>query len=301
MKVSVNGAASRPDGHQNRLKMKMLRTIAILSILVWAGVFPQRSFAGEEEGVAVAIVYDTSGSMKETVSDKSAKAAPKYIIANRALIAIAQQIQAFTTNSAGAQRKIEAGLFIFNGDNAREAVKFGPFDAKAIEEWAKGFSTPSGSTPLGNALNLAGRAVLQSPLPRKHVLVLTDGINTAGPQPATILPRLKQQAEQGQTSLSVHFVAFDVAAKVFDPVKKLGATVVGAADEKQLNTQLEFILQRKILLEDEEPRTITHKTYVQSDQKNIHLDGPHGGESHRNRRHQPGGGRARHSRFQGES
>jgi len=27
---------------------------------------------------------------------------------------------------------------------------------------------------------------------------------------------------------------------------------VGAADEKQLNTQLEFILQRKILLEDEE-------------------------------------------------
>ena len=41
-------------------------------------------------------------------------------------------------------------------------------------------------------------------------------------------------------------------AKVFDPLKKLGATVVGAADEKQLNSQLEFILQRKILLEDEE-------------------------------------------------
>ena len=33
---------------------------------------------------------------------------------------------------------------------------------------------------------------------------------------------------------------------------RTGATVVGAADEKQLNTQLEFILQRKILLEDEE-------------------------------------------------
>ena len=50
----------------------------------------------------------------------------------------------------------------------------------------------------------------------------------------------------------MHFVAFDVDAKVFDPVKKLGATVVGAADEKQLNTQLEYILQRKILLEEEE-------------------------------------------------
>ena len=53
--------------------------------------------------------------------------------------------------------------------------------------------------------------------------------------------------------MSVHFVAFDTNAKVFDPVKKLGATVVSASDEKQLNTQLEFILQRKILLEEEEP------------------------------------------------
>ena len=68
-----------------------------------------------------------------------------------------------------------------------------------------------------------------------------------------VIPKLKQQAEQNHTSLSVHFVAFDVDAKVFDPVKKLGATVVGAADEKQLNGQLEFILQKKILLEEEEP------------------------------------------------
>jgi hypothetical protein len=29
--------------------------------------------------------------------------------------------------------------------------------------------------------------------------------------------------------------------------------VVGAANEQQLNTQLEFIFEKKILLEDEEP------------------------------------------------
>jgi hypothetical protein len=90
-------------------------------------------------------------------------------------------------------------------------------------------------------------------LSRKHVLVITDGMNTAGPTPAVVLPRLKQLAEQAGTSLSVHFVAFDVDAKVFDSLKKQGATVVGAVDEKQLNSQLEFILQRKILLEEEEP------------------------------------------------
>jgi len=65
--------------------------------------------------------------------------------------------------------------------------------------------------------------------------------------------KLKQQAEEKHTPVSVHFVAFDVDAKVFDSVKKLGATVFGASDEKQLNTQLEYILQRKILLEEEEP------------------------------------------------
>jgi len=46
-----------------------------------------------------------------------------------------------------------------------------------------------------------------------------------------------------------------VNAKVFDGVKKLGATVLGASDESQLNSQLEFILQKRIRLEDEEPPT----------------------------------------------
>jgi len=96
--------------------------------------------------------------------------------------------------------------------------------------------------------------VLASPLSRKHVLVITDGQNTAGPQPSAVLPKLKQQAEEKHTSLSVHFVAFDVDAQLFDRVKKQGATVVSAADETQLNSQLEYILQRKILLEEEEPK-----------------------------------------------
>jgi len=210
--------------------------------------------AAETEGVALAIIYDTSGSMRDPVRDASGKLTPKYVIANRALASIANEIQAFSTNkSALVQRKIDAGLFTFRANSAAEAIKFGPFDAEAFRQWAQTFSTPSGNTPLGNALSVASRAVLDSPLPRKHVLVITDGMNTAGPDPAAVLPKLKQRAEQKQTVLSVHFVAFDVDAKVFDPVKKLGATVVSAADEKQLNTQLDYIMQKKILLEEEEP------------------------------------------------
>jgi hypothetical protein len=233
--------------------MKIILSLAVLTALV---TLEQGTTcrAADEDGVALAIIYDTSGSMHDAVRDSTGGSAPKYVIANRALTAVAKQIEAFAAgNAGGAPRKVEAGLFVFSGESAREAVKFGPFDAAALREFARTFSTPSGNTPLGNALSVATRKVMSSPLSRKHVLIITDGMNTAGPTPAAVMPKLKQQAQEKQMTVSVHFVAFDVDAKVFDGVKKLGATVVGASDEKQLDTQLDYILQRKILLEEEEP------------------------------------------------
>lgn len=235
-----------------RLKMKLISSVAVLTVLaaISLGCLPLQA---AEEGVALAIIYDTSGSMQDNVRDKEGKPTPKYQIANRALASIAGQLQAFATNSAGTPRRIDVGLFAFNSPGVREVVKFGPLNAPALVTWARDFSSPNGSTPLGNALDTAARVVLKSPLSRKHVLIITDGINTAGPSPDSVLPLIQRRASQSQTSVSVHFVAFDVDAKVFNGVKKLGATVVAAADEKQLNSQLEFILQKKILLEEEEP------------------------------------------------
>jgi len=234
--------------------MATIRLITSLGTLAAIIATPIHSVAAQEDGVALAIVYDTSGSMKEQVRDRNGKLSPKYVIANRALEAISRRIQTFTTNTTtGGSRTVDAGLFVFDGSGAKQAVKFGPFEASTFQRWAQRFSAPEGGTPLGSALTAAGQTVLNSSLARKHVLVITDGINTVGPDPAAVMPRLNQLAEQKQNRLSIHFVAFDVNAKVFDGVKKLGATVVGAADETQLNSQLEFILQKKILLEDEEP------------------------------------------------
>jgi hypothetical protein len=235
------------------MNMKMFPSLAVLFALLVLEPGGNLLQGAEEDGVALAIIFDTSGSMKDPVTDKSGHASPKYVIADRALEAIAARIQNFATNTAGsARRRIEVGLFVFKGDGAREAVKFGPFDAIALHRFARGFTTPTGNTPLGNALNIASQPVLNSTLPHKHVLVVTDGMNTAGPSPSAVLPKLKQQAERNHANISFHFVAFDVDAKVFDSIKKQGATVVSAADESQLDSQLEFILQRKILLEEEE-------------------------------------------------
>ena len=234
--------------------MKTIQLIAVLGVFAAASSAPISARAADSDGVAVAIIYDTSGSMRDAVRDGAGKMSPKYVIANRALESIATRIQTFATNAAsGEPRNIQAGLFTFDGTDAKIAVKFGPFDARAFHDWAQNFKNPNGTTPLGKTLKAAGQTVLNSGLTRKHVLIITDGENTSGPTPAAVMPQLQRLAEEKQTGLSVHFVAFDVDAGVFSNVKKLGATVVGAADETQLNQQLEFILAKKILLEEEEP------------------------------------------------
>src|SRR5436190_2894687 len=120
-----------------RQKMKIIPSIAVLTVLAASarGLFSLH--AAEPEGVALAIVYDTSGSMKETVRDKHGNATPKFVIANRALVSVAGQIQNFVTNSPdGAPRKVDAALFVFAGDGARAAIDLAPFDANAIRNWA---------------------------------------------------------------------------------------------------------------------------------------------------------------------
>jgi hypothetical protein len=228
-----------------RSARSFIQLIAALSL----ALVLEKTARAAEEGISLAIVYDTSGSMIEPVAAKGGGTAPKHVIANRALEAVVDKIQKFTRNSAGKPRKIETGLFVFRNGGGAEAVKYGAFDGQALKTFAKTFKDPTGNTPLGNALDAASKVVLKSPLSQKHVLIITDGMNTSGPKPEEVMSRLNKET-QG-TPVSFYFVAFDVNASVFAPVKQLGAMVVSAADEKQLNAQLEVILAEKILLEKE--------------------------------------------------
>jgi hypothetical protein len=79
--------------------------------------------------------------MKDSVPDRAGKSAPKYVVANRALQVIANQVQAFATNagSATTPHKIQTALFVFNNGQARAAIPLGPFDAAALQAWARRF------------------------------------------------------------------------------------------------------------------------------------------------------------------
>jgi von Willebrand factor type A domain len=235
---------------------KMTRLIAVLAVAaVGVALQPAQAAPANEEGIALAIIYDTSGSMREPVPAGGGVKLPKYVIANKALGAIVDRISRYATNApANAPRKIEVGLYVFHDPTAIEAVPYGPFNPDAIKNWVRNFSHPNGATPLGNSIRVASKAVMASPLSHKHIVIITDGINTSGPKPESVIPGLKRLALHQGGDIFFHFVAFDVDAKVFDRVKGQGATVLAAANEQQLNSQLEFIFERKILLEDEEPR-----------------------------------------------
>src|SRR3974390_3046129 len=81
-----------------RSKMKNLSSLAVLIALGLGGLGSMR-VCRADEGVALAIIYDTSGSMRDPVPDQNGGSSPKYVIANRALKAVADQIEAFATNS----------------------------------------------------------------------------------------------------------------------------------------------------------------------------------------------------------
>ena len=86
--------------------MKTVYWMAMLAALVLLQPEARCRAEGVEEGVALAIIFDTSGSMKDRVPDAGGGRAPKYVIATRALARIADQIEAFRTHTTGTPRKI---------------------------------------------------------------------------------------------------------------------------------------------------------------------------------------------------
>ncbi len=226
-----------------------LRSVLLGCFIALVGFSGTVRSARAEEGVAVTIVYDLSASMNETVPDRDGKNTPKYIIAKRALLAVVDRLKQFTDTAK--DKKLSVSLLIFADSKVKEALPLAPFSAQTFRDWVASAPKPNGGTPLGESLQVATAQLLASPLNHKHIMVITDGANTNGPDPAKVLPGLRKDAQAKDAYIGVHFVAFDVAAKVFDPLKKLDVTVVGAANEEQLNAQLNYVLREKVLVEVE--------------------------------------------------
>jgi len=213
--------------------------------LLLAAFFTLSLTAFAEPGVAIAIVYDTSGSMAANVPAATG-AKPKYVIASETLGEITTKIDAF----AKAGNKVQAGIVCFPG---APSVPFGDWKPEVFRTWLTNFKGPNGGTPLGNAILRASELVANSPLAKKHVVVLTDGENNQGISTDEGVHKGQEYLRQKNGgAISYYFVAFDTSASQFDEVKKKGALVLSAVNEKQLQKGLTSIFTQNILLEEEE-------------------------------------------------
>jgi hypothetical protein len=127
----------------------VLSTFVILCPTCWA--------AEPAEGVALMIVYDTSGSMQQKVRDVDGRPTPKHVIAGRALTTVLDRLQAVRSGPFGTSPLIDAGMVVFEGDHAAIAVKCRPFDPQPFRDWLARHKTLTRGTPLGDSVRLAGR------------------------------------------------------------------------------------------------------------------------------------------------
>ena len=84
-------------------------------------------------------------------------------------------------------------------------------------------------------------------LSRRHLLVVTDGENTDGADPAVVARVLERQTDAARASL--YFVAFDIDAKAFADIRESGALLLPAKDGAELAATFDELLSDRILVE----------------------------------------------------
>jgi Mg-chelatase subunit ChlD len=145
---------------------------------------------------------------------------------------------------------VAGGIFEFStlnaGPAARVVIPPGPPDTEAARPRIEAMQA-RGGTPIGEAM-IEGRLALDATgLRRRHLLVVTDGENTAGELPEAVARVMDAQDEAVRAPF--YFVAFDVAAGVFERVKQHGGLVLPAKDGAELAKTLDELLSDRILVE----------------------------------------------------
>ncbi len=204
--------------------------------------------AAAQEGIAAAILMDTSGSMKDEVTDVGGQQRPKIEIARRAAADCVRQFEDFARKNP--ERRILVGLYEFSSredlPSCRRVVPIGPPDAAAAAAAIDALK-PSGGTPIGNAMIQAKLDLDGTGMTHRHILVVTDGENNVGYSPGDVADALGRIPEEERASL--YFVAFDIGADRFKSVKDAGGLVLAASSGSDLRQTLDFVLTGKILVE----------------------------------------------------
>ena len=201
---------------------------------------PYQAEVEEGLGAALAILIDTSGSMRERAPGDSR---PKSAVAREALEAMLDATDAFIAKRPDFPIKI--GLYSFSS-SVRTLRSIQPYDRSAIRFALTNLPGPGGGTAIGDAMREARPDLYRAGVFRKYLLVVTDGENTNGRSPDKVARDIWRKSEGG---VQTYFVAFDTNPEKFAFLKDVGGDVIGAGTGAELRTALDGIYQGKILAE----------------------------------------------------
>ncbi|HEU4935857.1 MAG TPA: vWA domain-containing protein [Vicinamibacterales bacterium] len=201
---------------------------------------PYQAEVEEGLGAALAILVDTSGSMKEPAPGDSR---PKYVVAQEALEAMLDATDAFIARRPDFPIKI--GVYSFSS-SVRVQRPIQPYDRAAVRATLASLPRPGGGTAIGDAMREARPDLYRAGVFRKYLLVVTDGQNTNGRSPEDVARDIWQKSEGG---VQTYFVAFDTSPEKFAFLKEAGGDVIGAGTGVELRKALDGIYQGKILAE----------------------------------------------------
>jgi Mg-chelatase subunit ChlD len=201
---------------------------------------PYQAEVEEGLGAAVAILVDTSGSMRERVPGDSR---PKYVVAREAIEAMLDATDAFVARRPDFPVKI--GLYSFSS-SVQRLRSIQPYNREAIRSTLADLPRPGGGTAIGEAMREARPDLYRAGVFRKYLLVVTDGENTNGRSPADVAREIWGKSQGG---VQVYFVAFDTSPEKFAFLKEVGGDVIGAGTGAELRTALDGLYQGRILAE----------------------------------------------------
>ena len=191
-------------------------------------------------GAAVAILVDTSGSMRDNAPGDTR---PKYVLAREALDAMLDATEAFIAKRPDFPIKI--GIYSFSS-GVRTLLPIQRYDRAATRDALARLPRPGGGTAIGDALREARPDLYRAGVFRKYLLVVTDGENTTGRSPDEVAREIFRKSEG---AVQVYFVAFDTTPQKFAFLKEVGGDVIGAGTGDELHKALDGIYQGKILAE----------------------------------------------------
>ncbi len=201
---------------------------------------PYQAEVEEGLGAAVAILIDTSGSMRdEAAGDPRAK----HIVAREALEAMLDATDAFIAKRPDFPIKI--GVYSFSS-SVRVLRPISKYDRRDVRMALENLPRPGGGTAIGEAMREARPDLYRAGTFRKYLLVVTDGDNTSGRSPDQVAREIWRKSEG---AVQVYFVAFDTSPQKFAFLKDVGGDVMAAGTGAELRKALDGIYQGKILAE----------------------------------------------------